>query len=47
MKQRVPHENGRSMIGWDETLEGGPNATVMSWREVMVVLEAARRTMSS
>ena len=27
-------ENGRSMIGWDEILEGGlaPNATVMSWR---------------
>ena len=27
-------ENGRSMIGWDEILEGGlaPNATVMVWR---------------
>ncbi|NJM26941.1 MAG: beta-N-acetylhexosaminidase [Bacteroidia bacterium] len=28
------NDKGRSMIGWDEILEGGlsPNATVMSWR---------------
>ena len=32
--ERFINANGRSMIGWDEILEGGlaPNATVMSWR---------------
>ena len=36
---------GRSMIGWDETLEGGlaPNATVMSWRGEGGGIEAARQ----
>ena len=37
-------ENGRSMIGWDEILEGGlaPNATVLSWRGVEGGLNAAK-----
>ena len=35
---------GRSIIGWDEILEGGlaPNATVMSWRGVQGGLNAAK-----
>ena len=38
-------ENGRTLIGWDEILEGGlaPNATVMSWRGVVGGIEAARQ----
>jgi len=37
------NENGRSLIGWDEILEGGlaPNATVMSWRGEQGGIEAA------
>ncbi|RYF77100.1 MAG: beta-N-acetylhexosaminidase [Cytophagaceae bacterium] len=36
---------GRSIIGWDEILEGGlaPNATVMSWRGITGGIEAARQ----
>lgn len=32
--ERYLNDRGRSIIGWDEILEGGlaPNATVMSWR---------------
>jgi len=32
--EKFLNDNGRSLIGWDEILEGGlaPNATVMSWR---------------
>lgn len=32
--ERFLNANGRSLLGWDEILEGGlaPNATVMSWR---------------
>ncbi|MCM1111038.1 MAG: family 20 glycosylhydrolase [Clostridium sp.] len=32
--ERFLNDNGRSMLGWDEIMEGGlaPNATVMSWR---------------
>lgn len=32
--QKVVHRRGRSIIGWDEILEGGiaPDALVMSWR---------------
>ncbi|MGN6569737.1 MAG: beta-N-acetylhexosaminidase [Flavipsychrobacter sp.] len=32
--EKFVNANGRSIIGWDEILEGGlaPNATVMSWR---------------
>lgn len=37
--------NGRKMIGWDETLEGGlaPNATVMSWQGEGGGIEAAKQ----
>ncbi|MEA3450326.1 MAG: beta-N-acetylhexosaminidase [Bacteroidota bacterium] len=37
--------HGRSIIGWDEILEGGlaPNATVMSWRGEKGGVEAARQ----
>ncbi|PST82482.1 beta-N-acetylhexosaminidase [Pedobacter yulinensis] len=36
---------GRSIIGWDEILEGGlaPNATVMSWRGEAGGIEAAKQ----
>jgi hexosaminidase len=36
---------GRSLIGWDEILEGGlsPNATVMSWRGMDGAVNAARQ----
>ena len=36
---------GRSIIGWDEILEGGlaPNATVMSWRGMKGGIEAAEQ----
>lgn len=36
--------NGRSLLGWDEILEGGlaPNATVMSWRGTEGGIAAAR-----
>ncbi len=32
--ERYLNDHGRSIIGWDEILEGGvaPNATIMSWR---------------
>jgi hexosaminidase len=37
--------NGRTIIGWDEILEGGlaPNATVMSWRGVEGGIAAAKQ----
>ena len=37
-------EHGRSMVGWDEILEGGvpPSATVMSWRGTQGAITAAR-----
>jgi hexosaminidase len=36
--------HGRSLVGWDEILEGGlaPNATVMSWRGIEGGIAAAR-----
>ncbi len=39
------NEKGRSIIGWDEILEGGlaPNATVMSWRGTAGGEEAAKQ----
>jgi hexosaminidase len=39
------NEHGRSIIGWDEILEGGlaPNATVMSWQGTKGGIEAARQ----
>lgn len=37
-------EHGRSMVGWDEILQGGvpPSATVMSWRGTQGAITAAR-----
>lgn len=36
---------GRTLVGWDEILEGGiaPNAIVMSWRGVQVGIEATKQ----
>ncbi|AVI50523.1 beta-N-acetylhexosaminidase [Pukyongia salina] len=38
------NSKGKSIIGWDEILEGGlaPNATVMSWRGTQGGIEAAK-----
>ena len=38
-------QRGRTLIGWDETLEGGltTEATVMSWRGINGGIEAARQ----
>lgn len=43
--EKYLNEKGRSIIGWDEILEGGlaPNATVMSWRGSEGGLEAVRQ----
>jgi hexosaminidase len=42
--EKFLNERGRSLIGWDEILEGGlaPNATVMSWRGMEGGVAAAR-----
>jgi hexosaminidase len=42
--EKYINTKGRSIIGWDEILEGGlaPNATVMSWRGVQGGLNAAK-----
>lgn len=41
--ERFLNAHGRSLLGWDEILEGGlaPNATVMSWRGTKGGIEAA------
>lgn len=43
--ERFVNSKGRSIIGWDEILEGGlaPNATVMSWRGVSGGISAAKQ----
>jgi hexosaminidase len=43
--ERFLNAHGRSIIGWDEILEGGlaPNATVMSWRGVSGGIAAAKQ----
>ncbi len=43
--EKFLNAHGRSMIGWDETLEGGlaPNASIMSWRGVKGGIEAAKQ----
>jgi hexosaminidase len=43
--EKFINANGRSIIGWDEILEGGlaPNATVMSWRGIQGGIEAAEQ----
>jgi hexosaminidase len=42
--ERYINTRGRTLIGWDEILEGGlaPNATVMSWRGIEGGLAAAK-----
>jgi hexosaminidase len=42
--EKFLNEHGRSIIGWDETLEGGiaPNATIMSWRGTEGGITAAK-----
>ncbi len=43
--EKFANAKGRSIIGWDEILEGGlaPNATVMSWRGESGGIEAAQQ----
>lgn len=43
--EKYLNAKGRSIIGWDEILEGGlaPNATVMSWRGEKGGIEAAKQ----
>ena len=43
--EKFINKNGRTIIGWDEILEGGlaPNATVMSWQNVQAGISAARQ----
>lgn len=43
--EKFINKKGRSIIGWDEILEGGlaPNATVMSWRGVAGGIAAAKQ----
>jgi hexosaminidase len=43
--EKYLNSKGRSIIGWDEILEGGlaPNATVMSWRGEEGGIEAAKQ----
>lgn len=43
--EKFVNSKGRSIIGWDEILEGGlaPNATVMSWRGEQGGIEAAKQ----
>jgi hexosaminidase len=43
--ERYLNSKGRSIIGWDEILEGGvaPNATIMSWRGEKGGIEAAKQ----
>ena len=43
--EKFLNSKGRSIIGWDEILEGGvaPNATIMSWRGTKGGIEAAKQ----
>ena len=43
--EKYVNAKGRTIIGWDEILEGGlaPNAVVMSWRGIKGGIEAARQ----
>lgn len=42
--EKIINTKGKTMIGWDEILEGGlaPNATVMSWRGIEGGIAAAK-----
>jgi hexosaminidase len=44
--EKFVNSKGKSIIGWDEILEGGlaPNATVMSWRGEAGGIEAAKQS---
>ena len=44
--EKYINSKGRSVIGWDEILEGGlaPNATVMSWRGEQGGIDAAKQS---
>ena len=44
--EKFLNKKGRSIIGWDEILEGGiaPNATIMSWRGMAGGIEAAKES---
>jgi len=43
--EKIIHAKGKSMMGWDEILEGGlpPDATVMSWRGISGGIQAAKQ----
>ncbi|MEH6406313.1 MAG: beta-N-acetylhexosaminidase [Leeuwenhoekiella sp.] len=43
--EKFVNSEGKSIIGWDEILEGGlaPNATVMSWRGIEGGIDAAQQ----
>ncbi len=43
--EKFVNSKGRSIVGWDEILEGGvaPNATIMSWRGTKGGVEAAQQ----
>ena len=43
--EKFLNSKGKSIIGWDEILEGGlaPNATVMSWQGIKGGIEAAKQ----
>jgi hexosaminidase len=43
--EKYINSKGKTIIGWDEILEGGlaPNAVVMSWRGIKGGIEAARQ----
>ncbi|MFN8348025.1 MAG: glycoside hydrolase family 20 protein [Spirosomataceae bacterium] len=43
--EKFVNSKGKTIIGWDEILEGGvaPNATVMSWRGTQGGIEAAKQ----
>jgi len=43
--EKMIRENGKTIIGWDEIIEGGiaPNATIMSWRGMEGGVHAAEK----
>ena len=48
MMDKYINSKGKTIIGWDEILEGGlaPNAVVMSWRGEEGGIEAAKQNHS-
>ena len=47
--EKFLNDHKRTLIGWDEILEGGlaPNATVMSWRGIEGGIAAAKPATTS